>query len=182
MAGRQQQQQQKQQQGGQGPSPALQSKLEHTSTERLEQLLTDEAAVKQFIIEYVSTTPGARTLRDIQARNLALAQENLDMQDQIEEVRNHVAVVRSSEFSTTQASFRELYSRQAAVLDTISGPVLVERLAQDEAKLDEASAALQDDLLAGRIGVEAFVEAYVAKRTAFHALDLRRQVVEFSSI
>lgn len=56
------------------------SKLEQLRTEQLEQLLTVEAALKQYIIEHVSTVPAARTLRDIQARNVELAQDNLNMQ------------------------------------------------------------------------------------------------------
>jgi hypothetical protein len=43
--------------------------------------------------------------------------------------------------------------------------------------VDEASIALGDALLAGRLAPEAFVEQYLAQRTAYHALDMRLNIL-----
>lgn len=40
---------------------------------------------------------------------------------------------------------------------------------------DDAGGALQDAFLRGTLALEPFVEQYVASRTAYHALDLKRQ-------
>ncbi len=46
--------------------------------------------------------------------------------------------------------------------------------------MDAKSGELQDALLAGQLTTEAFVEQYLAQRTAFHLLDTRRQVAQYS--
>jgi hypothetical protein len=77
----------------------------------------------------------ARALSDIQQRNRTLAQENLNMQEEIEQARNHLAVVKSSEFAAAKATFSELQARQAAVLDTCGPAVIMSTLCRDVEKV-----------------------------------------------
>jgi hypothetical protein len=44
--------------------------------------------------------------------------------------------------------------------------------------VDEESSQLLDSFLAGQTGLDAFVDAYVTRRTQFHTLDLKRQMAE----
>ncbi len=56
-------------------------------------------------------------------------------QASIEEARNHLAVVKSSEFSSARSSFAELQARQQAVLDTVGPNALLDLLTKDVDKV-----------------------------------------------
>ncbi len=65
----------------------------------------------------------AATLEDIRVRNRQLAQANMSRQDAINEVRNQLAVVKSSEYTAIRARFNELHGRQDAVVGKLGGLV-----------------------------------------------------------
>jgi len=159
---------------------AFTRELEALSTSQLEELLKDEEAFRKFAIHSISNTPAARALAEVRAQNVALARDNLAMQGTIEEARNHVAIVKSSEYAGAKAAFEELVARQAAVLAAAAPNVLLGALVADTDKLDDASSALQDQYQSGAMSLDAFVDAYTASRVAFHILDLKRQTSEQS--
>ncbi len=73
-------------------------------------------------------TQAAQAIEEIQRQNVALAQDNLSMQGSIEEARNHVAIVRSSEYASVKGQFDELFARQEAVLAKLSPHILLGKL------------------------------------------------------
>ena len=57
------------------------------------------------------------------------------MQDAIDEARNHVAVVRSSEFASVKSHFDELLQRQDAALAKLSPAVVYAKLKDEVDKV-----------------------------------------------
>jgi hypothetical protein len=69
-------------------------------------------------------------------QNVSLAQENLSMHGDIEEAKNHVAIVRSSEYATVKARFDDLYHRHQSVLARLSPEVVITQI---QHKVDQVS-------------------------------------------
>jgi len=59
---------------------------------------------------------------------MALARENIAMQSTLEEARNHVAIVRSSEYAAAKGVFDELLQSQRQVCACLAPAVLLDKL------------------------------------------------------
>lgn len=91
------------------------------------------------------------------------------------DIRNQMAIIRSSEYAPARAGFEERSARQAAVLSQLAPEALMGRLAEAAAAADERSAMLASQLEAGELSVERFVEEYVRTRALYHQRDLKHQ-------
>jgi len=80
------------------------------------------------------------------------------------QVRNQLAVVKSSEYTLIKSRFDELYERQQKVLSTVGGTVWREKLEEAVSAADSASAAVKADFLAGDMLLEDFVRRHVELR------------------
>eukprot|EP00878_Enallax_costatus_P042857 GHUV01050356.1.p1 GENE.GHUV01050356.1~~GHUV01050356.1.p1 ORF type:complete len:137 (+),score=43.48 GHUV01050356.1:714-1124(+) len=120
----------------------------------------------------------AATLEDIRVKNRQLAESNLSKQNAINEARNQLAVVRSSEYTLIKSRFDELYERQTKVVSTLGGVVWREKLEEAVSAADSASAAVANDFMAGGMSLDDFVKQHVELRTQHHVLDLKRQAAE----
>ncbi|KAL6762531.1 hypothetical protein V8C86DRAFT_607092 [Haematococcus lacustris] len=165
---------------GSSASGQQQQLLESLPLEELEKLLSDDDAFSKFAATWVSYSPAAQTLSQLQQRNLELARSNLDMQASLEEVRNQIAIVRNSEYAAVKAVFQELVDRQSAVLKVLAPTALLDRLRQDVDQLNDGGSSLMDGLMVGQLSVEQFVEQYTAQRVQYYSLDLKRQAAELS--
>eukprot|EP00775_Hariotina_reticulata_P011542 gene11542-11685_t len=145
---------------------------------QLEELLQNPAAFKAVLQEALKGSPMAATLEDIRVKNRQLAESNLSKQNAINEVRNQLAVVKSSEYTLIKSRFDELYDRQQKVMSTVGGTVWREKLEEAVSAADSASAAVKADFLAGDMSLEDFVRRHVELRTKHHILDLKRQAAE----
>ena len=94
------------------------------------------------------------------------------------QVRNQLAVVKSSEYTLIKSRFDELYERQQRVLAALGGVVWREKLEEGVSAADSASAAVKADFLRGDLQLEEFVRQHVELRTQHHVLDLKRQAAE----
>lgn len=159
-----------------GPSGVVD--LESLPVSRLEELLSDQEAFKQYAQGWLARTPAARALADIKSRNAAIAQQNLDMQSAIDEVRTHVAIVRSGDYATMKTLFDDLYKRQEDVLAKMGPMVMLGRLRAETDQADQLSEELLDSFQGGSMTLEQLVEQYSAKREAFHVIDIKRQAAE----
>jgi len=161
--------------------PATSSRLpdfSRYSTEQLEQLLHDEAKFKELLREAVLGSAMSSTLEDIRVKNRQLAEANMGKQEAINEVRNQLAVVRSSEYTLIKARFDELLQRQRKVTGALSPLLWKEKLEDAVSEADAASGTLASSFLAGEALLEDFLRQYVEVRTRHHVLDLKRQAAE----
>jgi hypothetical protein len=149
--------------------------LESMSASDLEKCLQDEAAMKELTERWLRGTQGGRAIAEIRAQNLALAEANLEMQRSIEEARNHVAIVRSSEYADVKRKFDELAARQEAVMEKVSPALLLRQIKSSADEADAASGATMDEFLKGCLTPERFIEQYLSQRKDFHIVDLIRQ-------
>ena len=149
--------------------------LESMPASELERYLNDEEAMAELRDRWLRGTQGGRAMEEIRSRNLALAEENLEMQRSIEEAKNHVAIVRSSEYADVKQRFDELVARQEAVMDKVSPSLMQKELKARADEADGASAAIMDEFLNGGMTPDKFIEAYVNRRKEFHQIDLIRQ-------
>eukprot|EP00878_Enallax_costatus_P040017 GHUV01045982.1.p1 GENE.GHUV01045982.1~~GHUV01045982.1.p1 ORF type:complete len:350 (+),score=109.31 GHUV01045982.1:935-1984(+) len=148
------------------------------SAAQLEELITDQTAFKAVLREATKGSPMAATLEDIRVKNRQLAESNLSKQNAINEARNQLAVVRSSEYTLIKSRFDELYERQTKVVSTLGGVVWREKLEEAVSAADSASAAVANDFMAGGMSLDDFVKQHVELRTQHHVLDLKRQAAE----
>ncbi|GAX86238.1 hypothetical protein CEUSTIGMA_g13651.t1 [Chlamydomonas eustigma] len=158
-------------------SPMTQIDLEALSTKELEILLTDDDALYELKVKWLKRTQAAQALEEMQRQNVSLAQENLSMQGDIEEARNHVAIVRSSEYAAVKGRFDDLYQRHQSVLAKLSPEVVITQIQQKVDQLDSVSAATEDAFLTAKLPIEEFVNQYVQQRVDYHRLETMRQAV-----
>ncbi|KAG2436037.1 hypothetical protein HYH02_011749 [Chlamydomonas schloesseri] len=164
---------------GGGAGGDLEAFLESLSTSQLEALLCDEEALRKAAAQWLQETAAARALEDVRRQNKQLAASNLSLSRSIDEARGHVAIVRSGEYAAMRSLFEELFGRQKAVILKMGPDVLLARLRAEADQLDTDSDELLERFQSGSIGgLEAFVDAYVAAREAFHVVDLKRQAAE----
>ncbi|KXZ47780.1 hypothetical protein GPECTOR_33g662 [Gonium pectorale] len=152
--------------------------LESLPTAQLEAMLGDDEALKKAAAQWLKDLPAARALEDVRRQNRSVATANVALGRSIEEARGHVAIVRSGEYAAMRALFEELYARQEAVIAKMGPGVLLAKVREEADKADAASDELLERFQAGTLSVEAFVDAYVAAREAFHTVDLKRQAAE----
>ncbi|KAG1663697.1 hypothetical protein FOA52_013265 [Chlamydomonas sp. UWO 241] len=154
--------------------------LESLPTSELERLLGDDDAFWRFAVTWVQALQVATTTEEIHRQNVALAQDNLLMQGSIDEARNHVAIVRSSEYASAKATFDELYARQEAVLKKLNPILLIQKLHDEADRLDAAFETSYDAFLAGSLPLEKFTAEHVQGRIEFHKMDLMRQAGQYT--
>jgi ESCRT-I complex subunit VPS37 len=148
------------------------------TAEQCEELLKDESAFKALLKEAIKGSPMAATLEEIRVKNRQLAESNLNKQGTINEVRNQLAIVRSSEYTLIKSRFDELLSRQQKVLSTMGSVVWREKLEEAVSAADAASSALTADFMSGSVTLDQFIQKHVDMRINHHSLDLKRQAAE----
>eukprot|EP00798_Chlamydomonas_sp_ICE-L_P018518 gene18518-25021_t len=152
--------------------------LEELSNAELEKLLDDESAFKAFVIKWTQESPAAKTLQEIRRRNAEIAGEVISMQASIDETRNQVAIVRSSEFASCRGELEVLLQRQANVMAKLGPSVILDELKKTAAEVDDKSSALNDAFDSGSVPVEQFVENYMKQRLEYHTMDMHRQAAD----
>lgn len=163
--------------GGPATTATLPDFSRYTAAQ-LEDLVKDQAAYKAVLREAIKGSPMAATLEDIRVKNRQLAESNLSKQNAINEARNQLAVVRSSEYTLIKSRFDELYERQTKVLSTLGSVVWREKLEEAVSAADSASGAVASDFMNGDMSLDDFVKKHVELRTQHHVLDLKRQAAE----
>lgn len=140
--------------------------------------MNDLEAYGKLLVSWLHHSQAGQAIEEVRRQNLALAQESLAMQGDIDEARNHVAVVRSSEYADVRTRFDDLYRRQEAVLAKLSPVVLLQKLKDKADEAERAADIPEEAFLSGTLPLDKFVEAYVNQRIEFHKLDLMRQAAE----
>ena len=171
------------------PPPSLPTafpELEAASNADLEKWVTDGGAYDELaarIATRVARERGGKGAPSSTATPstsaLDTAKATLAKEPVLAELRNQVAVIRSSEYDDAAAAASAAAARQAAVADAIAPSALVSGLAAAAADADAASSRAYDAFLAGGAGkVDAFIKEYVAMRTDVHRLELKKEAAK----
>lgn len=89
-----------------------------------------------------------------------------------------MAIIRSGEYAPAKAAFDAKWGRQAEALARLSPEVLMRRLGEAAKAAEEEGEGLLQQLGAGEVGVEAFVERYTRVQATFHQRDLKLQAAQ----
>ncbi|KAI7840271.1 hypothetical protein COHA_006053 [Chlorella ohadii] len=148
------------------PIPATFAEVAQMGEEELARTLADERAYNQLVVDKLKGET-----RELAAANLSKSEEQA-------EIRNQMAIIRSGEYAPAKAAFDDKWARQQAVLAKLSPDVLVHRLQDAAQEAAEEGERLQQQLAAGEISVEAFVERFVKAQATYHQRDLRLQAAQ----
>lgn len=160
------------------PVPHDFPQLRAMSDAQLLTTLCEEGAYKALLENVAASAHVTQVVDELRAGNRELAASNMGVEEALADIRNQMAIIRSTEWAPAKAAFDGLAARQAAVLAQLAPGVLIERLGAAAAAADEESALLAQQLEAGEIGLEAFAEQYVRARALFHQRDLKHQAAQ----
>ncbi|BDA45046.1 probable vacuolar protein sorting-associated protein 37A at C-terminar half [Coccomyxa sp. Obi] len=148
------------------------------SMDELTELLCDEAKYTAFVQKQAAKTHIAQVKAQLRSGNLELARQNLEKESTLAELRNQIAIIRSSEYAAVKESFDEQYKRQQAVIQPLQPAALIAALERAASNADKDSDQVYDDFLKGQKSVDVFVQEYVKARSLFHQRELKKQAAQ----
>lgn len=151
------------------------SEVQSLSNEELVAVLTDDDKYRQLASAIAGQSRTNKVLEQLREGNRQLAQDNLAQESVLAELRNQIAIIRSSEYAVVRENFDGKHARQKAVLGKLQPQALIEALASQAAQTEAEADALQDAFKKGEVSSEAFVERYTQLRKVFHQRDLKCQ-------
>ena len=149
-------------------SSTMKSDLEKLSCEELYSMLADKDAYASFVASVHNMDSVESTMKEVSEKNLALAQANMDKQQQIAELKNQIAIIRSTEVQEIRDKYERLAKEHNNILVNINMKTLKEKMVSAAAESDELSESLHQDLLSKKLATDVFVEMYSAQREIFH--------------
>ncbi len=149
-------------------SSTMKSDLEKLSCEELYSMLADKDAYASFVASVHNINSVESTMKEVSEKNLALAQANMDKQQQIAELKNQIAIIRSTEVQEIRDKYERLAKEHNNILVNINMKTLKEKMVSAAAESDELSESLHQDLLSKKLATDVFVEMYSAQREIFH--------------
>lgn len=146
--------------------------------EQLARTLADERAYNQLVGQLAASLNLWQVVDKLKGETRELAAANLAKSEEQGEIRNQMAIIRSGEYAPAKAQFDDKWARQQVVLSKLNPEVLIRRLQDAAQEAAEEGERLQQQLAAGEISVEAFVERFVKAQATYHQRDLRLQAAQ----
>ncbi|KAL3159778.1 hypothetical protein ABBQ38_010185 [Trebouxia sp. C0009 RCD-2024] len=143
------------------------------SNEALAGLLVDETKYNSLVDSIMARSSVAQVRVSVLKGITDMAKQNLEQEQLISEVKNHIAIVRSSEHAPTKEQFDSRLQRQSAALAKLKPEVLIAKLAKAGREADDQAEALYDNFVAGDVTVENFVTTYSKKKIRAHSRNLK---------
>jgi ESCRT-I complex subunit VPS37 len=151
--------------------------LELTSSE-LGTLLTDPTAFARFL----HGTEGAREsrafTRDLRLEIEGMCRANIEMAEEAVDLRSQMQVIRSCDMQPVKEGYDAVKARADALLSRYNLREVLRGLKDRAAAADAASEALSEEMVAGKVSVDDFVERYRNMREAYHLDAVKVDIVE----
>lgn len=138
------------------------------SDEDLMKLLTDKEAYARHIAGMEELSNMGMSIKELVEKNRALAEASLEKQNQIADVKNQIAIIRSTEVLEVKNKYEALAKEHNSILSSINVNTLKEKLADAAASADGESEELSQRLGNKEISVEAFLEEFCKQREVYH--------------
>eukprot|EP00193_Tetraselmis_chui_P007686 CAMPEP_0177765840 /NCGR_PEP_ID=MMETSP0491_2-20121128/8201_1 /TAXON_ID=63592 /ORGANISM="Tetraselmis chuii, Strain PLY429" /LENGTH=310 /DNA_ID=CAMNT_0019282205 /DNA_START=334 /DNA_END=1263 /DNA_ORIENTATION=+ len=151
-------------------------------TAELVKLLRDPKAYEALVKAEVAKLDTGKVIAEAKQQNVKLAQRNLEMETKFREVKNQIAIVRSSEYGATKQAFDDRAARQAKVAEELQPEKLIRALEEKGAQLEEESDELYSEFMSENIPVDAFVDKYMKLRTEVNERLSRRQAAQIGQL
>ncbi|EIE21111.1 hypothetical protein COCSUDRAFT_67088 [Coccomyxa subellipsoidea C-169] len=158
--------------------PSEFQELAAMSMDDLTELLCDEAKYTTFVQKQTAKTHIAQVKAQLRRGNAELARANLAKEGLLGELRNQIAIIRSSEYAAVKESFDEKYKRQQAVIQPLQPSALIATLDRAASQADKDSDQVYESFLKGDVTVDVFVPQYVKARSLFHQRELKKQAAQ----
>ncbi|KAI9086311.1 hypothetical protein K1719_031765 [Acacia pycnantha] len=152
--------------------------LKDKSAGELRKLVSDKEAYQQFLLSLDQVKIQNNLKYELCKENSQLAEENLQKEPRIMELRNQCKIIRTAELAAAQEKLNELEKQEEETLKTNSPASLLQRIQEAMNKSEEESENLHQQLLDRDIDFGAFVKEYKKLRTTYH----RRALTHFAAI
>ncbi|CAD7695757.1 unnamed protein product [Ostreobium quekettii] len=149
--------------------------LQELSIEQLGRCMIDAAAYQQLVKKLLQSSQVSCVNEELKKSNRDVAQSNLEREKEMQEIGNHIAIIKSSEYADAKGLYHEQLQRQQEVVGRLSIPVLREQLQQAAKKVDEESEDYSRRFLSGDISAETFTDEFCKLRMTYYARELKAQ-------
>merc|ERR1711959_660413 len=166
--GRQQEQQQGQQPVHDINFEDIKRDIQRLSDDELVKLLTDKEAYAHYVANMKQMSNMGSSMKELVLKNQALAESSLEKQNQIADVKNQIAIIRSTEVLEVKNKYEELAKELNSILSSINVKTLKEKVSDAAAEADETSEGLSQKLMEKKISVENFIDEYCKSREICH--------------
>lgn len=144
----------------------------HTfSAEKLQRLLIDEEAYRELTRQIATGSQQDNCQRQLKAGNVELAEANLSRESELADLRNQIAMIRSSDWIPAKVAFDAKVARQQAVVDQLGPPALISRLSGEAAELEKQSEALYEEYEQKQVPLDELISRHLALRKQYHMKD-----------
>ncbi|XP_020210892.1 vacuolar protein-sorting-associated protein 37 homolog 1 [Cajanus cajan] len=156
--------------------------LKDKSADELRKLLSDKDAYQQFLHSLDQVKIQNNLKDELCKENLQLAEENLQKEPRIMELRNQCRIIRTTELAAAKEKLNELEKQKEEMLKLNSPASLIQRIQESANKTDEESENLHQHLLDREIDLGAFLQKYKKLRTTYHRKTLIHLAAKTSTI
>jgi len=148
----------------------------------LRKLLSDKDAYQQFLHSLDQVKIQTNLKDELCKENLQLAEENLQKEPRIMELRNQCRIIRTTELAAAKEKLNELEKQKEDMLKLNSAASLLQRIQESVNKTDEESENLHHNLLDREIDLGAFLQKYKKLRTTYHRKTLVHLAAKTSTV
>ncbi|XP_052728705.1 vacuolar protein-sorting-associated protein 37 homolog 1 isoform X1 [Vigna angularis] len=156
--------------------------LKDKSVDELRKLLSDKDAYQQFLHSLDQVKIQTNLKDELCKENLQLAEENLQKEPRIMELRNQCRIIRTTELAAAKEKLNELEKQKEEMLKLNSPASLVQRIQESANKTEEESDNLHQHFLDGEIDLGAFLQKYKKLRTTYHKKTLIHLAAKTSTL
>ncbi|KAK2364243.1 Modifier of rudimentary (Mod(r)) protein [Trifolium repens] len=156
--------------------------LKDKSVDELRKLLSDKDAYQQFLNSLDQVKIQTNLKDELSKENLQLADENLQKEPRMMELRNQCRIIRTTELATANEKLNELEKQKDEMLKLNSPASLLQRIQESVNQTDEESENLHQQLLDREIDLAAFLQKYKKLRTTYHKKTLIHLAAKTSNI
>jgi ESCRT-I complex subunit VPS37 len=142
--------------------------IKKLSSEELVNLLTDKEAYAKYVANMKQLSNMGSSTKELVTKNQAVAESSQEKQSQIAELKNQIAIIRSTEVLEVKHKYEELAKEHNSILSSINVNTLKEKLSDAANEEYEASEDLSQKLMDKEISVEKFVDQYCKRRELYH--------------
>lgn len=142
--------------------------LKDKSVDELRKLLSDKDAYQQFLNSLEQVKIQTNLKDELAKENRQLAEENLQKEPRMMELRNQCRIIRTTELATANEKLNELEKQKEEMLKMNSPASLLQRIQESVNQTDEESENLHQQLLDREIDLAAFLQKYKKLRTTYH--------------
>lgn len=142
--------------------------IQRLSDDELVKLLTDKEAYAHYVANMKELNNMGSSIKELVTKNQTLAESSLEKQNQIADVKNQIAIIRSTEVLEVKNKYEELAKEHNSILSSINVNTLKEKVAEAATEADEASESLSQKLMDKSVSIEAFLDGFLKSREIYH--------------